>query len=75
MSQPESVLVEAERHVREAEERVARQATFIEKLERDGHARASEEARKLLASFEQTLDVQRQHLAVEREAHKGRSDP
>jgi hypothetical protein len=69
MSQSEDALAQAERHVREAEERVARQATLVEELERTGHERASDEARKLLASFEKTLDVARQHLAIERNAH------
>jgi hypothetical protein len=66
MTPCEDAVARAERHVREAEERVARQAALVEALAGTGDERASAEARRLLANFEGTLAVARQHLAVER---------
>jgi hypothetical protein len=70
MSQFEDAIAQSERHVRESEERIARQAALVEKLERTSQERAAEEARKLLASFEKTLEVAREHLAIERKMHR-----
>jgi len=44
----ESALEQAERHVREGEEHVARQTALLAKLEQDGHEREAAEARALL---------------------------
>ena len=54
---PEDALAKAERHVREGEERIARQTTLVEELERDGHVHAAEKGRVLLATLQGTLDL------------------
>ena len=51
-------LAEIERHIVEAEKRVARQREIVAKLERDGHRVTA--ARGLLAAFEELLSM---HLA------------
>ncbi|MBV9198564.1 MAG: hypothetical protein JO320_04565 [Alphaproteobacteria bacterium] len=56
----------AERHVREAEERIARQHEIIAELDRDGHQRMAAKARQLLAAFQQTLDLAHHHVRRER---------
>jgi hypothetical protein len=56
----------AERHVREGEARVARQIVLIEKLKRDGHPRAAEEASMLLVTLQTSLELFRDHLRIER---------
>ena len=52
MDRSEDSLARAERHVREGEEWVARQAAVIEELKRDGHRREAGEARRVLATPE-----------------------
>ncbi|MFT8243967.1 hypothetical protein [Roseomonas sp. BN140053] len=66
---PESPLAMAGRHVVEAEARVRRQAQIVAELERDGHPDAAIVAPTVLATLETTLDLMREHLRIEREAH------
>ncbi|MBL6081856.1 hypothetical protein JMJ56_28120 [Belnapia sp. T18] len=67
MNPPEDPLAMAERHVRECEQRVARQLLIIEEMDRDNHRDATM-ARKLLVALETTLDLMREHLRLKREA-------
>ena len=66
MTQREDPLAQAERHVREAEERIGRQLEIIAELDRDGHDRMAAKARHLLAIFQQTLGLAHDHLRRER---------
>ena len=66
MTQLEDPLAQAERHVREAEERIARQQEIIAELDRDGHERTAAQARQLLTAFEQTLDLAHDHVRRQR---------
>src|SRR4051812_40079426 len=52
MSEPESLLAFAERHVRECEERVARQEERVVRLERRAHAAVTSQGRALLANLD-----------------------
>lgn len=62
MGEPEEdPLAQAERHVREGEERVARQAALLKQ-----HYTPTGE--KLLNELEKTLELAREHLRIEREA-------
>ena len=65
----EDRLAQADRHVRENERRIAKQAALVERLETDGHAVAAMRARKLLATFRSMNAVARNHLRLEREKH------
>jgi hypothetical protein len=56
-------LAPAERHVAEAETRVARQAALVAELRADGHDTAT--AERLLDLFTSTLSVMREHLRYE----------
>jgi hypothetical protein len=62
VTRPEHALSRAERHVREAEERVARQAAIVEKLSETGHEWAAETARIGLITFETSLELARDRL-------------
>jgi hypothetical protein len=64
MSGHESHLQEAERHIGEFEERIARQEARIEELERGNHHDAAKRARELLATFHETLRVGREHRRI-----------
>jgi hypothetical protein len=68
MPDPERV-AEAQRQVREGEERLARQLVVIRKLKIAGHHDEAEAARDLLAVLTDTLRAARQHLQIERETH------
>jgi hypothetical protein len=68
MSQSEDHLAQAERHVREGEKHVAHLLAIIEQLEADGHPRAAERARTILATLRRSLELARNHLRIEREA-------
>ena len=68
MDPPEDALARAERHVREGEERVARQLAIVEEMDRDDHPEAAAMAREVLATLRSTLDLMRGHLRTEREA-------
>ncbi len=60
---PKDHLTQAQRHVREGEQRVADQRQRIAQLAADGHDTTDAEA--LLATLEQTLALMRDHLAQE----------
>ena len=62
----EDLLSMAQRHVIEAEEHVARQNALIKDLERDTHAKAAEQARVVLRTLQQSLELARDHLRRER---------
>jgi hypothetical protein len=66
MGQPDDALALAELHVREAEERLARQAATTERLAAAGHDWAADEARKMLEPIRMSLDIARAHLAIVR---------
>jgi hypothetical protein len=68
MDPPEKTLARAERHVREGEERVARQLAIIEEMDRDNHPKAAAMAREVLVTLQTILDLMRgHHLRMERE--------
>jgi len=69
MSLAETFLELARRHVREAEQRVAEQTQRIAELSLDGHETTTAEG--LLAVFEQSLSVMREHLAKQERVHGG----
>lgn len=66
MSRSETPLAIAERHVREAEQRIARLAALTEGWEKDGHQQASEQARSALIVAAPELEVARDRLRTER---------
>jgi hypothetical protein len=55
------------RHVREGEQRVARQRQLLEQLIRDRHVSEVEPARQLLAALERSVSLARDHLRHEEE--------
>lgn len=67
MPASESPLAQAERHVQEAEQRVARQSRLIHDLERDGHTQLALQAREVLRTLQRTLELSRVHLQLERQ--------
>jgi hypothetical protein len=66
MPDPERV-AEAERHVREAEERLARQFVLIRKFKIAGRHDEAETTRGRLSALTDTLRAARQHLQIVRE--------
>jgi hypothetical protein len=66
MGQSEYALALAERHVQEAEERVACQAAIVARLDEAGHGWAADEARKMLEPMRISLDIARSHLGIVR---------
>ena len=68
MGRSEDALTQAERHVREAEGRVAHLRAIIEELDRDGHPEAAARARAVLATLRRSLELARERLRLEREA-------
>jgi len=62
MTAPEDALVQAKRHVREGEARIARQIALIEKLDRSGHDHVADAARELLEVFQDVLETWRADL-------------
>ncbi len=59
----------AARHVREGEERVARQEAIVERMLKAGYQREAAEAAKLLETMQTTLRLAREHLRREEENH------
>jgi len=53
---------EAQKHVELGIRHVIRQREIVRQLERDGLAKAAEQARQLLDTFEAALELQNQHL-------------
>jgi hypothetical protein len=64
------ILAMAEAQVQEAEERVSRQAKIVSRLEADGFRDTAQRARELMASFNDTLQIARRHLDIERQIHR-----
>ncbi len=62
----ETLLQLAQRHVLEGEDRIARQRTLIETMERDHHLETAATARGILATMEESLRLAKQHLEAER---------
>jgi hypothetical protein len=67
--QEETLLERAQRHVIEAEARVAHQMTVVAELARDGHDTTAAEL--LLSTMKETLLLMRSHLADEQAANNG----
>lgn len=68
MPRRETDLDLAQRHVAEAEVRIERQKQIIAEMERDNHPQAAETARQLLATFCETVELMRAHLAELRDS-------
>jgi hypothetical protein len=66
MGQSKYAVAMAEQHVREAKERVARQAVIVERLEEAGHGWAANEAKKMLETVRTTLRIARSYRAIVR---------
>ena len=62
----ETLLAQAERHVREGQERISQQIELISRLENDGHDSLALMARELLATLTETQVAAHQHLERER---------
>jgi hypothetical protein len=69
------VLAEAERQVREAEERLAYQLFLINNLYAEGRRDEERKARALLGVFADLLDAARQRLRIERVARRHLTEP
>ena len=59
-------LDQAERHIRDGEDRVARLAMLLDALGGRGHHKAAEEARRTLMSLRCSLELARDHLQIGR---------
>lgn len=57
MARSEDALAQAERHVREGEQRVARQLAIIEEMRRDNHPSAEAVAREVLVTLGHSLGL------------------
>ena len=66
MGEPDYATELAERHVREAEERVAQQTALADRLDEAGRGWAAEEARKMLEPMLLSLEIARAHLVIVR---------
>ena len=60
----ETALERAERHIRECQERIARQNTLLARLENAGYVQEAARAKELLALLEERLQLTREHLAL-----------
>jgi hypothetical protein len=69
----ETELEIARRHVREGEDRVARQAAIVAELERDSHLAAAAHGRELLKNMLSILDFEKQHLPEIEKQNLGQS--
>jgi hypothetical protein len=66
MDEPDDpILVEAERHVREGEERVASQLGLVNALDAKGKHEDARMARELLATMTDSLNAARRYLQLE----------
>jgi hypothetical protein len=64
--QKDPIIDMSEAVVRDAEQRVSRQVQIIARLEADGYHDTARRARELLASLNETLQIARRNLDVER---------
>lgn len=71
MRENEDFLEQAERHVLENAERIAKQKDLILELRRGGHAEMLKEAEALLRTFEDFQRVGMDHLKLERQRAAG----
>jgi hypothetical protein len=62
----ETKLEQAERHVREGEQRLARQSALLAKLESRGYIQEATGARDLLTLLEERLQLSRERLELKR---------
>ena len=63
-------LAQAERHVREGEERVVEQRARLERLIRDRDSqRAITNGQTVLRNLERSLELAKEHLEIERRRH------
>lgn len=69
MDPHETPLEQAQRHVVEAEARVAHQTALVAELARDGHDTTTAEL--LLSTMQETLFLMRAHLVGEQERDSG----
>ena len=67
----ETALEMARRHVRDAEKRIARQATIVAELDRDNHTEAATLGRTVLETMRSTLNLMKRHLLAIEERSKG----
>ena len=64
----EDPLAQAQRHVLEGEQRVAKQVDLLERMKADGDSeQLIAAAETVLATLQQTLELSREHLALEQE--------
>ncbi len=61
-ARPETALDMGRRHVREGEERLARQANIVGKMEAHGHDEQAALGRRLFETMRLALNLQRRHL-------------
>ena len=66
----ETILEMARRHVREGEERIARQEGVLAKLDRDNHPQAAVLGRAVLETMRLSLNLSKQHLRALEEKSK-----
>ena len=60
--QPETLLQKARRHVREGEDRIARQEATVAEFERNNHPEAATLGRGVLQTMRNSLDLMKRHL-------------
>jgi hypothetical protein len=70
MESAEDPVAVAERHVREGTARVARQERIVAEMARDDHPEAERVGKQVLARFERTLELMREHLETPRSASR-----
>jgi hypothetical protein len=73
VTQPETGLEMARRHVAEGEARCARQREILAEMVADNHPHTAEVAKQVLTTLETTLALMRDHLRQAEEQH-GRGD-
>ena len=66
VGQPNDDLAEAQRQVREGEERISRQLALIRRLDAAGRREDARAARELLGTITDTVNVARRHLTTQR---------
>ncbi|CAH2603573.1 conserved protein of unknown function [Rhodovastum atsumiense] len=71
----EEHLAQAVRHVREGEQRIARQMMIVDTLEKDDHPKAAEQAKQVLDVLRRSLELAREHLRIEQDMHGTPSAP
>jgi hypothetical protein len=70
--EPNPLFAEAERHIREGEERVARQLMLVNSLDAARRYEEARFARVLLATFTDSLDAAGRYLQIERKGQSAR---